>query len=170
MEATDNFKTIITNHLQGIAEADPLFAESLKKPAKNISDCVTYILNEVKKSGQNGFADDEIFAMAVHYYDEDTIEIGKPVSGREFLKDGTELHHCVFTNEYYKKPDSLILSARINGTPIETIEVSLSKMEIVQSRGLINKPSGHNKEILQLLKKNMPVIKKTYAGINSIAV
>ncbi|MBP9481471.1 MAG: hypothetical protein KBF15_08460, partial [Parabacteroides sp.] len=38
------------------------------KPEKNIDDCVTYILNEVKKSGCNGFADDEIYSMAVHYY------------------------------------------------------------------------------------------------------
>lgn len=81
MQATDTFKTVINNHLKGLAEKYPLFAETLKKPAKNIDDCATYILNQVKKSGQNGFADEEIFAMAVHYYDEDTIEVGKPVNG-----------------------------------------------------------------------------------------
>jgi hypothetical protein len=30
-----------------------------------------------RKSSCNGFADDEIFRMAIHYYDEDTIEVGK---------------------------------------------------------------------------------------------
>ena len=28
----------------------------------------------------NGFDDDEIYSMAMHYYDEDDIEIGKPIS------------------------------------------------------------------------------------------
>ena len=49
------------------------------KPNKNIEDCVTYILNEVKKSGCNGFDDDEIYSMAVHFFDEDNIDIGKPL-------------------------------------------------------------------------------------------
>ena len=59
---------------------DPLFAPNLMKPNKNIEECITYILNEVQKSGCNGFDDDEIFSMAVHYYDEDDIEVGKAVS------------------------------------------------------------------------------------------
>ena len=49
------------------------------KPNKNIEDCITYILNEVKKSGCNGFDDDEIYSMAVHFFDEDNIDIGKPL-------------------------------------------------------------------------------------------
>lgn len=82
MQATDPFKAVINNHLQGLAENDSLFAETLKKPGKNIDDCCTYILNQVKKSGKNGFADDEIFGMAVHYYDEDDIQVGAKVNGR----------------------------------------------------------------------------------------
>jgi FixJ family two-component response regulator len=38
-------------------------------------------MNTVKNSGCNGFADDEIFGMAVHYFDEDIIEVGKPITG-----------------------------------------------------------------------------------------
>ena len=38
------------------------------KPTKNIDNCITYILNQVKKSGCCGFSDDEIFGMALHYY------------------------------------------------------------------------------------------------------
>lgn len=90
MQATDTFKTIIENHLQKLGEADPLFAETLKKPKKNINDCVTYILNQVKKSGQVGYADEEIFQMAVHYYDEDNIEVGKPVSARVVVNQHIE--------------------------------------------------------------------------------
>ena len=68
-------------HLEGLAAADPLFAETLKKPNKNIGDCTNYILNEVKKSGKQGFVDEEVFAMAVHYYDEDDIKPGKAING-----------------------------------------------------------------------------------------
>lgn len=81
MKGTDHFKTAIQNHLNGLAAKDELFAATLKKPKKNIDDCLTYILNQVKASGCNGFADEEIFGMAVHYYDEDDIKVGKPISG-----------------------------------------------------------------------------------------
>lgn len=81
MKGTDYFKTAIQNHLNGLAKKDILFAETLKKPKKNINDCVTYILNKVKASGCNGFADEEIYQMAVHYYDEDDVKIGKALSG-----------------------------------------------------------------------------------------
>ncbi|HEY1025323.1 MAG TPA: PcfK-like family protein [Sphingobacteriaceae bacterium] len=82
MKSTEGFKNIINAHLQSVGESDPLFAETLKKPNKNIDDCITYILNSVQKSGCNGFADEEIFGMAVHYYDEDNIEVGKPINAR----------------------------------------------------------------------------------------
>ena len=82
MKGTDNFKKVIQKQLFIIAGKDELFAKSLLKENKNIDDCVTYILNQVKESGCNGFADDEIFNMAIHYYDEENINIGKPISGQ----------------------------------------------------------------------------------------
>jgi peptidyl-tRNA hydrolase len=45
----------------------------------------------VQKSGCNGFADDEIFGMAVHYYDEDNIEIGKPMNAHVVVNHVVEL-------------------------------------------------------------------------------
>lgn len=80
MKTTDNFKKVIQNHLEQLAVNDSLFAETLKKKNKNIDDCITYILNQVKASGCSGFADDEIFEMAVHYYDEDDIKPGAKIS------------------------------------------------------------------------------------------
>lgn len=82
MKASDQFTKTISDHLDEVAERDPLFAQTLKKPDKNIADCINYIFNEVKKSGQNGFADDEIFGMAIHYYDEDDIKKPAAMSGR----------------------------------------------------------------------------------------
>lgn len=89
MKASPHFKTAIQNHLNGLAANDELFAETLKKPKKNIDDCITYIFNQVKASGCNGFADEEIFGMAVHYYDEDDIKVGKPISGTVVVNHST---------------------------------------------------------------------------------
>lgn len=77
MKGTEQFTRTIAEYLNQRAMTDPLFAPNLQKPNKNIEECVTYILCEVQKSGCNGFADDEIYSMAVHYYDEDNIEVGK---------------------------------------------------------------------------------------------
>ncbi len=71
------------------------------------------------------------------------------------MEEGDSLKHCVFTNEYFKKRDSLLFSARIDERPIETIEVSLFKMEITQCRGLKNNNSKHHKIILSLMKRNL---------------
>lgn len=46
-------------------------------------------------------------------------------SVKEFYEEGKTLKHCVFTNEYFLKPDTLVFSAQINGQRIETVEVSL---------------------------------------------
>lgn len=82
MDTTPHFKRTIQAYLSQRAAEDILFAATYKKAGKNINDCCTYILNEVQKSGCNGFTDGEIYSMAVHYYDEDNIEIGKPINAR----------------------------------------------------------------------------------------
>ena len=80
MKGTENFKRTIQTYLEERAKVDDLFAKSYAKPNKNIDDCITFILNEVQKSGCNGFEDDEIFGMAVHYYDEDNLSVGEKIS------------------------------------------------------------------------------------------
>ena len=75
-------------------------------------------------------------------------------------QEGEAMHHCVFTNGYYLKDDSLILSATIDGKRIETVEVSLKRMEVVQSRGVCNKNTPYHGQILKLMKGNMPLIRK----------
>lgn len=83
-------------------------------------------------------------------------------SVQEFIDEGDAHKHCVYTNGYYKKPDSLIFSAKIKGKPVETIEISISKGKVIQSRGLGNQASKHNQQIIELLTKNMHVIQKRY--------
>lgn len=82
MKGTEHFTRAIAEYLNQRAATDPLFAPNLMKPNKSIEECVTYILNQVQASGCNGFEDDEIYSMAVHYYDEDEIEVGKEITCR----------------------------------------------------------------------------------------
>ena len=77
MKGTEQFIRTIAEYPNGRAMTDPLFAPNLQKPHKNIEECILYILSEVQRSGCNGFADEEIYSMAVHYYDEDDIEVDK---------------------------------------------------------------------------------------------
>lgn len=81
-------------------------------------------------------------------------------SVEEFMKEGDTMHHCLFTNEYYLKPDSLILSAKIEDKPIETVEVSLKKMKVVQSRGVCNGNTEYHDRIIKLVNRNMRAIRK----------
>ena len=91
MKGTDHFKRTIQMHLEQRAAEDALFAKNYRNPAKNIDDCVTYILNYVQRSGCNGFTDGEIFGQAVHYYDENEIEVGKPIQCQVAVNHVVEL-------------------------------------------------------------------------------
>lgn len=77
---------------------------------------------------------------------------------QEFMHEGDTLKHCLFTNAYYKKCDSLVMSARIEDDPIETIELSLSTMKVLQSRGIGNKSTKYHNQILNLVNSNLHAI------------
>lgn len=81
----------------------------------------------------------------------------------QFYAEGKAMHHCVFANEYYARPDCLILSARVGGERMETLEVSLDTFEIIQSRAVCNGTSKHHDRIIQLMKDNMWQIRKRIA-------
>ena len=73
---TAEFKQAIENHLKGRTD----MAEKLKNPKKSIDGCCEYIFDVMRKRAEkarNGksavglYADpNEIFGLAVHYYDE----------------------------------------------------------------------------------------------------
>ncbi len=78
MEKTKTPKQIIQSYLEERAKNDPLFASVYAKPNKNINECFDYILSEAKKRGNAVcMSDDEVFGLAVHYYDEDDIKVNK---------------------------------------------------------------------------------------------
>lgn len=91
MKSTEHFKHTIETYLRDRAETDELFAVSFSNPDKNIDDCITYILNCVKQSGCCGFADDEIYSMAVHYWDEKNVESSNPVGCHVVVNHTVEL-------------------------------------------------------------------------------
>lgn len=123
---------------------DKLDAE--KKRKKMLED--TRIFNELKSVFFGiSFSDGKIDVRVL-----ETVE--------EVMNEGDKLHHCVFTNGYYKREDSLILSATVNGKNTETVEVSLKQLKVIQCRGLQNKNTAYHDRIISLVNKNMHLIQE----------
>jgi hypothetical protein len=78
----------------------------------------------------------------------------------DFKEEGDKMHHCVFTNEYWKRENSLILSARIEDKRIETVEVNLKTLRVVQSQGVLNHDTKYHDRIIGLVTKNMNLIRQ----------
>ena len=89
-----------------------------------------------------------------------TIQVHVLESVQEHLEEGVSMHHCVFDNTYYLKENSLILSATIEGRRIETIEVNLDTLKVVQSRGVCNKNTEYHEQIVNLVNANRKLIKQ----------
>lgn len=89
-QGTDYFKLTIQNYLDARAREDELFAPRYANPKKNIDDCCTFIINQVRQSGCNGFADEEIYSMHSTIRRGD-IDIGKPVSCKVVVNHTVEL-------------------------------------------------------------------------------
>lgn len=73
------FETAIKTYLDNLAEEDEAFAKSYQKPNKSISECCKYICQEVERN-RNGAkcvacSDQEVYGLAIHYYDEDDIVV-----------------------------------------------------------------------------------------------
>lgn len=58
--------------------------DKLEDDQKSLAKCASYILSEAKKKGnQVGMSDSEVFALAVHYYDENIDVDDVPLGGAE---------------------------------------------------------------------------------------
>ncbi|CDN30746.1 hypothetical protein BN938_0641 [Mucinivorans hirudinis] len=93
-----------------------------------------------------------------------TIEVRVLESVDEFFEEGKTMRHCVFTGEYYLRPNSLILSATIDGNRIETVEISLETLKVVQSRGVCNQNTEYHDRIIKLVKKHKNLIRQRIAA------
>ncbi|MDA3853213.1 MAG: PcfJ domain-containing protein [Bacteroidales bacterium] len=94
------------------------------------------------------------------------IEIRPLMSVDDFNKEAQELGHCVYSSKYFNRKHSLIMSAKIKGHSIETIEVDLDSLKVVQCRGKNNNPTEHHDQIVKLVENNLEVIAK--AKINQL--
>ena len=93
-------KDAVEAYLDKRAKEDALFAASYAKPNKSIDECFDYIIGEARKKGTMVYmSDEEVFGMAVHYYDEDCIKISK-IS--EEIKASAKMH-VELTEEEKKK-------------------------------------------------------------------
>lgn len=90
------------------------------------------------------------------------IEISPLKTVNDFYCEGSALHHCVFTMGYYKRKDSLILGAKVNGERTETIEVSLKDFSVSQCRGKNNMDSPYHKRIMSLMSSNLGRLRDVY--------
>lgn len=77
----------------------------------------------------------------------------------EYGKEGKIMHNCIETNNYFMKPDSLILSVRKEGKPVADVELSLRTFKIVQCYGPCNHQTQYRKQIEELISKNVDMIK-----------
>lgn len=91
MKATEHFKQTIKAYLDERAKNDELFAVSYAKENKNMDDCVTFILNQVKRSKCMGLTDEEVYSLAIHFFDEDDIEIGNSIACNVIVNHTVEL-------------------------------------------------------------------------------
>lgn len=88
------------------------------------------------------------------------IEVKVLESVEEYRQEAESQHICLFSAAYDQREDSLILSARIKGRIIETIEVDLKTMRVVQSRGVCNKNTEYHDRIVNLINANTHLIKE----------
>lgn len=72
-KASKSFQDTIKAYLDKRAQEDSLFAQSYAKEGKSIEECCNFIIQEVQKMKVAGLADDEVYGLAVHYYDEDDL-------------------------------------------------------------------------------------------------
>lgn len=118
-----------------------------------------------EEARQKAFENELIFKNAKEKFfgmkfSDNLLQIKMLESVGEIMEEGDAMHHCVFTNSYYLKEDSIILSATMEGKRLETIEFSLSKLKVMQSRGVFNKQTEYHDQILDLVSKNIPQIQK----------
>lgn len=100
MKTTELFKNKIQEYLTQRASQDEQFRSRYENPRKSVDDCINFILHEVQKSNCNGFSDEEVYGMAVHYYDEDDLSKIKSI-------------HChVVINQHFELTDEEKAKAR----------------------------------------------------------
>lgn len=123
------------------------------------ADAQAEIEKQLEKEAEYREAKARFFGLV---FSDGTISIRVLESVAEIIAEGQAMHHCVAG--YHSKADSLILSACIDGKRIETIEVSISQLKVIQSRGVCNKNTKYHNRIIQLVEQNILLIENRLAA------
>lgn len=134
--------------------------ERIREQRRRELDIQKYLENQEKVKQEEGkYREDKSRFLDLKFQDNE-ITVTPLQSVREFLDEGHLMHHCVFSNKYYEKSDSLILHAVIDNVSIATIELSLDSFKIIQCRGVHNSVPPHNDRIRALIEKHLNEIIK----------
>ena len=109
---------------------------------------------------ENRYRQDKAPFLGLGEFGDGTVSLHVLSGVAEFYDEGREMHHCVYTNAYYNRADSLILSATVGGRRTETVEVSLRTFDVVQSRGPCNRATEWHDRIVSLVRDNMHLIRQ----------
>lgn len=94
----NEFEKVIKTYLDEFAANDGEFAKKYDEKAerlggvdKVITQCCNFICHEVMKTGRQGFADNEVYGMAVHFIDEPELTAEEGVNGHVVVNHSIEL-------------------------------------------------------------------------------
>lgn len=112
-------------------------------------------LEDLKRvaADEEAYSKDKSMFFNLEFQDKE-ITVKPLVSVKEFVEEGHNMHHCVFSNRYYTHPNSLILHALIDGVSVATIEFSLENFTVIQCRGVHNSQPKEYDRIMALIKNN----------------
>lgn len=92
------FEKVIKTYLDEFAVKDSEFSKKYAEKAEKlggidtvIKQCCNYICSEVQKSQRQGFADSEVYGMAVHFIDEAELTADKDINGHVVVNHTIEL-------------------------------------------------------------------------------
>lgn len=69
-KGSNRMKERIKEYLDAYAEKNEGFFFDYQNPDKNIDECCDFICTQVQKMGAMGLDDDDVFGLAIHYYQE----------------------------------------------------------------------------------------------------
>lgn len=114
---------------------------------------------EKAKQREEGFRQMKEKFFGIRFADNE-IEVKVLESVEEYRQEAEIMHICLFSASYDQRENSLIFSARISGKIIETVEVDLRTLQVVQSRAVCNGISEYHDRIVSLVNANAHLIKE----------
>lgn len=142
-----------------VCPADPKAEHDRYMHKKAQADERQELEKQLEKEDEYRKAKERFFGLVIS---DGLISVRVLESVAEIVMEGKAMHHCV--GSYHSKTDSLILSACIDGERVETIEISLSKLQVIQSRGVCNTNTEYHERIIKLVNNNIPLIEKLLAA------